>query len=380
MVLIFGFGPGEAKDLGESVDASSASPIASERGHPIVDRQTPGSIAAVAQLLDAPAPFLMAHGFGLVGGEWTIAAAFAGFSDPPPAAVHCLGKRSSCVRDDDRRMSCAEIEVTKRLRSDGWRGGWINTYGGDPPRRWAAWTVTPGELARLLPRGREALATWLRAHERDSAGIPDVVMVRDSEVLAIECKRSGQDGSFKDIVRNTQTAWARQVIGPESILRPDEFVVLWWTRSPAPIEPPAVLPGAEPTAKYPEGRPAGVVTSKVARSPAPTTQPWAPAEPGDVVPQPTSQQVRMARDVVVTVGWTRADAAGHPWRPNGRRAPDGTYIPCEMCHARTNPARWPLFFRAGEATGHVRWTCSTCKKKYADRAGTAVVIVDIPPD
>lgn len=95
--------------------------------------------------------------------------------------------------------------------------------------------------------------------------------------------------------------------------------------------------------------------------------------------EPTDAQLRQARDEVADRGWTRSDAAAHPWRPNGKRGLDGEYLACEKCHAHTNPARWPLFFQSGELAGAILWTCSTCKKANADRAGIARVLVDVPP-
>jgi hypothetical protein len=94
--------------------------------------------------------------------------------------------------------------------------------------------------------------------------------------------------------------------------------------------------------------------------------------------KPSEAERQAALDAVTERGWSRTDAAGHPWRPNGWRAADGNYVRCELCGARTNPARWPLYFAEGPHAGGTVWTCSTCKLKHADRLGIAEVLVDIP--
>jgi hypothetical protein len=94
--------------------------------------------------------------------------------------------------------------------------------------------------------------------------------------------------------------------------------------------------------------------------------------------KPTDSQLREAQDGVASRGWARSKAAHHDARPNGIREDHGTYHPCEHCHAKTNPARWPLFFRVGEHAGQLLWTCSTCKIAQADRQGAAVVLVEAP--
>src|SRR5687767_13052478 len=79
------------------------------------------------------------RGFGVRRGESTVRPQFRGFSDPGPPKTHCFGKEGSCLRDRQGRMSCAEIEIVRRLKRP-WRVGWISPYSGDPPTRWARWT------------------------------------------------------------------------------------------------------------------------------------------------------------------------------------------------------------------------------------------------
>ena len=95
--------------------------------------------------------------------------------------------------------------------------------------------------------------------------------------------------------------------------------------------------------------------------------------------EPTEEQRREASADVALRGWERADAKSHAFRPIPIRD-GGIYHVCEHCHARTNPARWPLFFRSGEHAGRLLWTCSTCKRKQADRDQAAVVLVSPPSE
>lgn len=210
----------------------------------------PGPLSEVARLLGAAAPERRDQGFAVPGGEWTIEPAFRGFSDPPPAKAYCLGKQSSCLRDGSGRISCAEVEITKRLRRSGWRGGWINTYGGDPPTRWLRWTTTVADVVGRLPRHRTAFGAWLTeriATRAGSAGIPDLVVVRGDAVLVLECKRQRDADSRGDAPKVSQVHWATAVVRDLGLLDPAEFAVIWWTRAPAPRTSPAVRPEDEPT-------------------------------------------------------------------------------------------------------------------------------------
>jgi hypothetical protein len=94
--------------------------------------------------------------------------------------------------------------------------------------------------------------------------------------------------------------------------------------------------------------------------------------------KPTEGQIREARDGVASRGWQKSKAAHHQFCPVGIRDNDRAFRPCEHCHAATNPARWPLFFRAGEHAGELLWTCSTCKLAHADSRGVATVLVEQP--
>jgi hypothetical protein len=94
--------------------------------------------------------------------------------------------------------------------------------------------------------------------------------------------------------------------------------------------------------------------------------------------EPTESQKREALDGIASRGWARSKAASHDYYPIGIRDDAGDYRPCEHCLAARNPARWPLFFRAGEHAGKLLWTCSTCKLSQADSRGIAVVLAEPP--
>ena len=354
----------------------------------------PAPLIEVARLLGAGHPFRRGLGFGVPGGEWVIEPSFTGFSDPPPPREYCLGKVLSCLRDSDARMSCAEVEIAKRITVNGWTGGWINTYGGDPPLRWLEWAKTPGELAALLPADRKRFGDSLaEAAAARRGGIPDLVLVRENTVLALECKRRSGDSP-----KLTQQLWLSSAIGEQGLLSPDEFAVVLWIRAPAPATWPTVLPEHEPTRKYPAGRPLvapPIIAACSSHTEARRERPKRPqqglrpssgatqevgrtmaADRSDA-PQPSEHQWREARDGVTSRGWEPSGAKAHNYRPRGIRDGD-VFRPCEHCEAKTNPARWPLFFRAGEHAGRLLWTCSTCKRTQADRHDLAEVLVSAP--
>ena len=360
------------------------------------DRPTiPPTLAELAHLLDAPPPIRRDAGFGIPGGEWVIEPSFPGFSDPPPDVHYCLGKRSSCLRGEEGRMSCAEVEITKAVRAAGWTGGWVNTYGGDPPLHWASWTIEPHGLRGGLEH--QEFVNWLADPLRGSGGTPDIIAVRGTELLALECKRRSVGGSYGDSVRGTQERWVREAF-ERKLLTPDEFTVVWWTRRTAPLGPPSVMPEHEPTRKHPDrgqriefargelggDTPPSAVTERpptMGTRPArrPSSKPRAATEMSVVsASQPSEQQLKEAQDGLAVRGWKPSKSKSSPFMPVEIRENDGTVHACEHCTAgKQNPARWPLFFRTGPHAGKLRWTCTTCKNAQADRHGAAIVLVDV---
>lgn len=214
----------------------------------------PPHLIEIAGILRSPSPAREDRGFGVRGGEWTVRPPFRGYADPSPPKTHCFGKERSCLRDRQGRMSCAEIEIVRRLRSSGWCAGWISPYSGDPPIRWARWTWTQADAAAVVPPGYARFRGWLEA-QPTSDGIPDVVATNGVVLVVIECKRQPIQGS-RDTPRSSQTRWVSAVLAGRRPLLPDScFVVAYWERRPAPRTPPRVPPELEPTRKYPAGRP-----------------------------------------------------------------------------------------------------------------------------
>jgi hypothetical protein len=101
------------------------------------------------------------------------------------------------VGSHPRDGSCAEVEVTKMFRDAGWDAWWSDGFGA-APRRWRPWIRRPGEwegsVAEVL---RDVRA---RRHDARQGGVPDVIGVRGSELLLVECKG-------RDSFRKTQLGW-----------------------------------------------------------------------------------------------------------------------------------------------------------------------------
>ena len=94
--------------------------------------------------------------------------------------------------------------------------------------------------------------------------------------------------------------------------------------------------------------------------------------------RPTREQVEDAERRVAERGRQRSKAARHPFAPVTQLGSDGKPFPCEHCHSRQNPARWPVFFREDPLAGQLLWTCSTCKIAQTDARSTANVLVGPP--
>ena len=94
--------------------------------------------------------------------------------------------------------------------------------------------------------------------------------------------------------------------------------------------------------------------------------------------EPTQEQIDDARLDVERRGWKRSNAKHHRYCPKETEEDGGGYRSCKHCHASTNPARWPLFFRRGPLAGRVVNTCSTCKIAQADVRSIAMLLVELP--
>ena len=203
----------------------------------------PLHLLEIAGMLESPSMTREHRGFGVLRGEWTVRPLFRGFSDPAPPKTHCFGKEGSCLRDRQGRMSCAEIEIVRRLKQP-WRAGWISPYSGDPPTRWAQWTWSKAQAVSVIPDAYSRFRDWLEAQPR-SDGMPDVIATNGADLVLLECKRQPIMTS-RDTARPSQTGWIHEVLGGRRPLLSDmNFVVAYWVRLPAPTTPPRVPPEAD---------------------------------------------------------------------------------------------------------------------------------------
>ena len=112
-------------------------------------------------------------------------------------------KRSGLVVGGDGSMSCAEVEVVRRLRAAGYPdAGWLATCG----------QATWGEFQRPRNRIRDELAALDPGHgvrvPHGGAGAPDVVSLRGPHPVFVECKGS-------EPMQVNQIAWIETVLSDE---------------------------------------------------------------------------------------------------------------------------------------------------------------------
>lgn len=103
-----------------------------------------------------------------------------------PGPVRRSGWREDCdkrggrVTGDAGELSCAEVEIVKRLRRAGWDAAWVSAFGRGE-RRWGAYRARPS-----------ALSQWVRDFEArlglGASGRPDVVAWTHDMLVYIEAK------------------------------------------------------------------------------------------------------------------------------------------------------------------------------------------------
>jgi hypothetical protein len=175
-----------------------------------------------AALLDAPLEW---------DDGWVVRPQFAG-AWPIPSPDRSFGKRSSCIVGSALDVSCAEVEIALRGRDAGFRGGWMNGYNPSDrrfPEAWREAVITRSEAEALI-------ASVYPGRRLQSAGMPDLVLVRDGGLVAAECKRLRGYHYDNDCVRKpggdrfnaNQQAWARAAA--QAGISVDSLVSVWWTR------------------------------------------------------------------------------------------------------------------------------------------------------
>ena len=106
-------------------------------------------------------------------------------------------------RDGPADGSCAEIEVARALRRAGWDAWWTDGYG-QAPARWKPWIRRPSEWN---DPAREILDAVRQVRGGVRGGVPDVIAVRGSAVVFVECK--GPD----DTIHESQIQWLAAAAG-----------------------------------------------------------------------------------------------------------------------------------------------------------------------
>lgn len=119
------------------------------------------------------------------------------------------GKSRNLVRGADGGLSCAEVEVVRRLRESGRGAIWIDNFGAAPQVwRWAS--GSDRSLSGSVAERHASIKKRVREITGRTGGCWDVVAWNESELAYIECKGPG------DGIKPGQRAWraAGQEIEP----------------------------------------------------------------------------------------------------------------------------------------------------------------------
>ena len=132
--------------------------------------------------------------FELSTGELDVPTVFATYEGWPGGSTGPSGK--PLVRGSDGTASVAEIEIVKRLRSDGWQSAWIDSGGAASwMQRWTTRSVPlPPYVATQLTRLRAAAQPYGRPW--------DVVAWRGDEIVFVEAMHRRKDRPTRN-----QAAW-----------------------------------------------------------------------------------------------------------------------------------------------------------------------------
>jgi hypothetical protein len=122
--------------------------------------------------------------FSLGGSEvWAAYGSFQPWSGPFLGMAEDCNKRGGRVIGSEGELSCAEVEITKRLRAAGWSGGWLNSFACGR-RRWADYMVSESDL----PTDAGDLIAGIRSSLGRRGGVPDVIAWRSSTIAFVESK------------------------------------------------------------------------------------------------------------------------------------------------------------------------------------------------
>lgn len=134
---------------------------------------------------------------------------------PPLGMAEDCNKRGGRVIGDQDELSCAEVEIVKRLRRAGWEAAWFQAFKCGR-RRWSAYIADAVDLPPAVQH--------VQRHAGGSAGHPDVIAWRGERVVAIESKGPG------DRLKDSQIQWFARArdIG----VRLDDMAVVEWRVTP----------------------------------------------------------------------------------------------------------------------------------------------------
>jgi hypothetical protein len=123
-------------------------------------------------------------------------------------------KRGGRVVGDQGELSCAEVEIVKRLRGAGWDAWWVQAFRCGRAR-WSTYI-------RDVPNFPESVRR-IQLNAGEGAGHPDVIAWSGERVVAIESK------SPTDKLRASQVSWFAAALNA-GIAASDIGVVEWRTR------------------------------------------------------------------------------------------------------------------------------------------------------
>ena len=128
-----------------------------------------------------------------------------------------LGMREDCNKRGGRvvgdlgELSCAEVEIVKRLRRIGWDAAWVQAFKCGR-RRWSAYI-------RDIPDFPDAVRR-IQAAAGSAGGHPDVIAWKGDHVVAIESKGPG------DQLKVSQIEWFQRA--RQAGMAPGDLAVVEW--------------------------------------------------------------------------------------------------------------------------------------------------------
>jgi hypothetical protein len=139
---------------------------------------------------------------------------FRAWQGPRLGMAEDCNKRDGRVIGDADELSCAEVEIVKRLKAGGWEAFWVSPFKCGE-RRWGPYRQVPGALPAPV-RELEALIGL------GDGGRPDVVAWSGQRVLYLESKGPS------DALKPTQIRWIEAI---SKLDTPDVAVgLVEWTK------------------------------------------------------------------------------------------------------------------------------------------------------